>query len=464
MVLSQSAATDLAVRYLSEWESNRSQVDLLDRWYRGTLEGSDKPYLGSKNSREFRELRDRSVTRWPSLVVTAVAQSLYVENFLRSDDPEAPAAWSAWQANGLDSRQSAVYRGALAHGLSYVTLLPGVLNGGRMPKIRGVSARRGVAFYADMDDDWPLYFLDVETIHGSVGKVKRARLWDDEGIYTFDKNDQSDKPQFVTFDAHGFGECPVVQFSNLRDLDGRTMGEVEPHIEMFARINQDTFDRLNVQRMGAHIAKWIAGLELPASAEDEDAVDQNAASALKMKLAIEDILVAEDKETRFGSFPATPLNGYIDARDADIRDLAAVTQTPPHHLLGHIANLSAEALAAAEASLTRKVEERKHSFGESWEQVLRGAALLLGDVPGAGDFEAQVVWRDMESRSLAQAADALGKMAQMLGIPPRFLWEKIPGWTKQDVERAVQFAEESDALGGMLRELTGGLADGPIDE
>jgi hypothetical protein len=42
----------------------------------------------------------------------------------------------------------------------------------------------------------------------------------------------------------------------------------------------------------------------------------------------------------------------------------------------------------------------------------------------------------MESRSLAQAADALGKLATMLGVPVELLWEKIPGFTEQDVDRA----------------------------
>lgn len=453
MALSKKDATELAATYVKEWQSNFDEVDRLDRWYWNRLTESDKPFLGTKNTKEMKELRDRSLTPWPQKVVNAIVESLYVENYRRSDAESNNTGWRAWQANGLDSRQSAVYRGALAHGLSYVTLLPGLLNGEPMPRIRGVSARKGVAFYADLDDDWPLYFLDVETIRRSGDKVKRLRLWDDERIHIFDLKETAEKPLYLDDQVHDFGECPVVQFSNLRDLDGRTMGEVELYLDMYARINQDTFDRLNVQRMGAHIAKWIAGLELPADAEEEDAVDQNAAQALKMKLAIEDILVAEDPETRFGSFPATPLNGYIEARDADIRDLAAVTQTPPHHLLGHVANLSAEALAAAEAALTRKVEERKHAFGESWEQVLRGAAQLIGDSDGAVDFEAQVGWRDMESRSLAQAADAYGKLAQMLGVPPQALWEKIPGTTKQDVDRWKKMASESDELVQMFQRL-----------
>lgn len=81
-----------------------------------------------------------------------------------------------------------------------------------------------------------------------------------------------------------------------------------------------------------------------------------------------------------------------------------------------MSNLSAEALAAAEAGLMRKVEGIQHTFGESWEQALR----LAG--------------RDTGSRSLAQTADALGKMVEMLGIPARGLWPRIPGVTQQDIE------------------------------
>jgi hypothetical protein len=44
-----------------------------------------------------------------------------------------------------------------------------------------------------------------------------------------------------------------------------------------------------------------------------------------------------------------------------------------------------------------------------------------------------VSWQDTEVRSMAQAADALGKMAQMLGVPVEALWERIPGVTQIDI-------------------------------
>jgi hypothetical protein len=57
----------------------------------------------------------------------------------------------------------------------------------------------------------------------------------------------------------------------------------------------------------------------------------------------------------------------------------------------------------------------------------------------------------MESRSLAQAADALGKLATMLNVPVELLWEKIPGFTQQDVEDAKALLEENG--GGVVAKL-----------
>jgi hypothetical protein len=435
------------------WDENRSEVSEIDRWWRNTLDDKDKPKLANRGTPEYMELRDRSSTRWLSLVVTGVAQSLYVEGYRRTDQEDNAAAWRAWQANRLDHRQSAVHRGALAHGLAYVTLFPGILYGEQMPLMRGVSARNMVAFYEDpANDEWPVYALEgLSSITAPFNQDsgRRYKLWDADAVYTVDKWN-SKRIDVVDVAYHRAGVTPIVRFANELDLEGRSDGEVRPLIDQVARINQDTFDRLVVQRFGAWLLRWVAGMELYDADEDPDATEKNR--AIKAKVAIEDILLFDSPDTKAGAFPATPLNGYIDARDADIRDLAAVSQTPPHHLLGHVANLSAEALAAAEAGLTRKVTERKHAFGESWEQSLRLAAHMMGDEAGAADFEAQVRWADMESRSLAQAADALVKLKDV-GVPVRLLLEKIPGFTQQDVETAMQYLDDNALLAKLVADL-----------
>lgn len=156
-------------------------------------------------------------------------------------------------------------------------------------------------------------------------------------------------------------------------------------------------------------------------------------------------LFAEDPETKFGSLEGGPLSGFIESLDMQIRHPAAISQIPPFHLLGQVANLSAEALQAAETSLTRKVQEFRTSFGESWERVFRIAGELEGVSSAADDFAGEVLWRDMESKSLAQSADALGKMAQQLAIPVKGLWSRVPGVTQTELEDWNNLYDEGDA-------------------
>lgn len=422
------------------WRRNKTRIERLDRWYRAQPE---RPTMPRRPTREFKELQQRSITPWLNLVVTAVAQSLYVEGYKRSDSTDnIEGPWSIWQANGLDARQIRVHRGALAHGLAYVTVLPG----DPVPVIRGVSARKLVTVYQDAaEDEWPDYTLRGDPLGSGRWRWK---IYDDEQIWTFDGDGSSG--EYVTVDDHGVGVVPVVRFANMLDDDGRATGEVEPFIPLAGRIDQDTFDRLVVQRYAAWVVRYIAGM-----AEPETDTEKRAES---LRLSAADILVSEDKDTKFGTLPASPLEGLVKARDADIRDLAAVTQTPPQHLLGQLANLSAEALAAAEVGLSRKVEERKHTYGEDWEQVLRLAAHIGGDAGAAADTSAEVVWRDMESRSLAQVADALGKIATQLNVPVQALWERIPGVTQTEVKRWRQLAEETDIFAGLITELERGAA------
>lgn len=439
-------------------KAERDRLEVIDRWLRWD---HDKPHSPRSSTSEYKELGRRAQTPWLSLVVTAVAQSLYVEGYRRATETDNAAAWGTWQANGMDSRQVALHRAALAYGLAYMTVLPGEApGGGATPVMRGVSPRRMIAFYEfPADDEWPTYALrcDPAKVNGEWGW--KLRFYDEAAVYYLTANAGGDSITYVDTKTHAVGVCPVVRFANMLDLEGRADGEVEPLISVAARIDQTIFDRLVVQRFASWVVRTIAGMSAPEKLTDEETAAY--VERTKMRLQVEDILVADDPDTKFGALPATPLDGFINARDADIKDLAAVSQTPPHHLLGQMANLSAEALAAAEAALSRKVTERKHVFGESHEQGLRLAASISGDTEGGRDFSAQVRWRDVESRSLAQVADALGKLASQLHVPVEMLWEKIPGWTDQDVERAKTLLDQGGGMDALLAQLTGGVGSPP---
>lgn len=451
MIEPGEAATAVAVELLEKWKAERQRLDKIDRWLRWD---HDDPHSPRHSTNEYRELSARAQAPWGDLIVSSVAQTLYVEGYRRPKAPEDSDGWDIWQANGMDARQVAIFRASLGYGAAYGTVLPGrTLAGESMPQMRGVSPREMVAFYEDPAwDDWPVYALRVRR----KGPGFDLTLFDDTYVHQLRVSDLSDRPIYVGEPtAHGAGVAPVVRYANRLDLEGRLTGEIEPYIPLLGRIDQTVFDRLVVQRFGAWIVRTIAGMSVTESAEATgDSVD-----GVKLRLRVEDLLTAEDPDTRFGSLPATPLDGYIKAREADLTDLAAVSQTPAFELLGQMANLSAEALAAAKSSQTAKSDERKHTLGEAAEQHIRLACHMLGRKDAAADFTAQVRWTDTSIRSLSQAADAYSKMVEGLRLPPEILWPKIPGLTQQDIDEAKAIIEKAGGMNGLIRQIASGVDD-----
>jgi hypothetical protein len=425
---------------LPAWREERKKLDVVDRWMRWDHKDPHKP---RRSSAEYKELVARSQAPWGDLIVGTVAQTLYVEGYRRPDAPEDSHAWEIWQANGMDGRQVPLHRAALGYGIAYGLALPGTqqLTGRPMPELRGVSPRQMIALYEDPAvDEWPIYTLWVQ----KVRKGFKISVLDEDTIHSVRVADVGDPvgSDGWAVSAHGVGVCPVVRYANRFDLEGRAAGEIEPFIPLLGRIDQTVFDRLMVQRFGAWVVRYVTGMDLSASASQRG----ESIEATKQRLSIEDMLVAHDADAKFGALPATSIDGYIKAEDADKTDLAAVSQTPAFEMLGQLANLSAEALAAAKASQTAKSDERKHTFGESHEQFMRLACSIAGDDDGAADFMSEVRWADTSIRSLAQAVDALGKLSTMLGFPSELLWPKIPGMTRQDVDEAKDLVESRGGL------------------
>lgn len=374
---------------------------------------------------EVQRLARMSHVNIMGFVVNAAAQSLYVDGYRSKTLAEQPA-WAAWQANRMDRHQVGIHRAALAYGAAYETVLPG----DPVARIKGVSPRQMTAVYGE-DDDWPMWAL--ESRRSAKGKL--YRLIDDTHAYWLSADTDHAPLKYVSEEAHDLGFCPVVRFKETEDLDDEVIGVVQPLMALQDQINVTTFTLLVAQHYGAHRQRYIIGW----MAESE----QNALHASAQKLWTFD---DDPEKVKVGEFGQTDTKNMIESREASLRHVATISQTPVHELLGSIANLSAEALVAARDSHNRSLEELRTMFGESHEQGLE----VAGRIDGVEvDPNAWVRWRDMESRSLAQTADALGKLVQMLGVPPEALWERVPGVTQDEIESWKTLAAESDSIGNL---------------
>jgi Phage portal protein, SPP1 Gp6-like len=469
------SATDprkLAIQLLAILDTDEDRLEHIDRYVQGR---HDDPYMPIQADDEYHLLARRCVSNWMPLLISTPAQALYVDGFRRGNVKDKGVAreigaldeeWSHWQRSRLDARQGPIYKGALTFGHSFALTekQKGSNRWGQGKSFtKGLSAKKTSAVFEDPANDLVPYAALTVTRWPTAGHDNgKARLWDGDCEYPVVFRSLMDAPSVHVGPGvpHGASECPVTRFAAAVDLEGRTVGVVEPMIVLNDRINQTVFDLLVAQTYGSFKVRTATGMAPPLqmraildesgqpTGESEVELDADGLPIpLNVNLNARRFLFAEDPAVKFSSLDETPLDGFINSINMSIRQLSSISQTPPHYLLGQIANLSAEALQAAETSLARKVDAFRKSFGESWERVFRLAAELDGDTAMAEDIHGEVLWRDMESRSLAQTADALSKL-QILGIPDRGLWRRVPGVTQTELSswEDMQDSEPAKAL------------------
>ncbi|AEK09820.1 portal protein [Mycobacterium phage ShedlockHolmes] len=420
------------------WLLQLTERSQLDRIYEYTKGRRGRPKLPEGASDEVKDIAALSVKNVLRLVRDSFAQNLSVTGYRDLSAQENSAGWQDWQRNRMDARQAEVHRPAVQYGCAYVTVTPGPDG----PEWRTRSPRQLLAVYDDpVLDAWPQFALETWVATKNAKPHRRAVLYDDLYMYeldlgevpVIDKGDGESAskpisvrevedviPHHATF--NGKPVCPVVRFINDRDADDMIVGEIEPLIGMQQAINYVNFDRLVVSRFGANPQRVITGWS-------GSKTEVLKASALR-------VWTFDDPEVKAQAFPAASLQPYNDVLNEMMQHVAMEAQINPSTITS-ISNVSADALAACEHNMQLKLANKRESFGESWEQVLRLSAAMGDDAETADDAAAEVIWRDTEARSFATVVDGIVKLATA-GVPIEFLLPLVPGMTQQQISAIKQ--------------------------
>jgi hypothetical protein len=224
--------------------------------------------------------------------------------------------------------------------------------------------------------------------------------------------------------------CTLVNRPRLLSPNGET--ELSDIIPLTDAVSKVCTDMLVTSEYAAAPRRWITGMD-----NLDQANAEHAAALMKAHWTdapASKLWVAGDPGTKFGQFPEATLDGFVAAIDTLTQQASAISGLPPAYFGIHGSEVaSADAIRSSEATLVSKAWRRQRAFGGAWEDVMRLAVLVRDGVQRPGMESLETIFRDPETRTVAQAADAAVKKLAV-GVSREQVLEDL-GYSPVQIER-----------------------------
>lgn len=412
----------------------------LDLYYRG-----EQPlaFLSPEAKVALGQRFGRMASNICKLSVTALAERLRITGF--TDD--AASIWPDWIRNDLDQTSGVAHREALLLGDSFVIVWAGAF--GR-PKVTIESAKQ-----VSVQRDPATRQITAAAKRWTTARTTEAVVYEPDRITHYRANTTG--ATVVGYDvvetiANPLGVVPVVGLQNSdRILDGYGTSEIDDIRPLVDGLNKLLVDMMTTSEYTGRPRRWATGIEVT----EEQVIDE--ATGIPVMVDGEPVmrevnpfpegnrmLLSEAENSKFGQLDAATLSGYETAVNVLLSQIMAVSTLPGHYLgVLHDNPSSADALRAAEASLTARAEARQATFGRAWESVAK-LMVAVRDGRDPMQIDTRVQWADAATRSVAQEADAVVKLYQAGLLPQSYALKKL-GYSDDDVI-AIRTARRSESL------------------
>jgi hypothetical protein len=409
---------------------------------------------------KFREAFSRFfpplANNWMKIVVEAPVSRLQIQGFRFDPDPKAATweldadvdAWNVWQANGMDALSRIVHTDAIKLGTSFVLIQPpNPLDPyNKLPVLTPEHASQCYVYRnpANLKERWAAIKRWIDDIDGYAyatvylptavytwRSVERPRQGRGDDFFVSQRKIQWTRNDADPGGLNPMGVVPLCPIENNPDLLYGGRSDLEAAIPIQDAVNKYCLDMQVSSEFHAYPQRWATGWERAVDETGRELTNREVEVAMGQTR----IVRSDSHDTQFGQFLAGDVNNYIAPLDLYIDHLAAITQTPVYYLKGKLANLSADAMHAADQGLVDRVNAKILSFSDGWEEVLRTAFLALRDTKRGHAQQAEVIWADPESKSLAVLVMAAVQMRSYLSVPIEMCWELL-GWSPQKIRQA----------------------------
>ena len=437
---------DQLAQLLQKLDEPVARYSMLDRYYTGMqgaafLSPESKVALGNRFGR-----LNSNICR---LAITALAERLRIVGF--SD----PSLWADWIRCDLDQLSGVAHREALLLGDSYAMVWADVY--GR-PKVTIESAKQ-VAVQCDPGTRQ----IVAAVKRWETKTTTEAVLYLPNRIVRLRANSTGATIsgfQAVEEIANPLGVVPVVQIRNSdRILDPVGLSELDDLTCLVDALGKTLLDMMVTSEYTGRPRRWATGVELVEEpvldADGNPVLDENDEPVMIEANPYPEgdrAMISEVEGAKFGQLDAADLGGYEASVRVILGQIMAVSTLPAHYVGVFTSNpASADALRAAEASLTARAEARQATFGRAWSQV---AALMIAVRDGRDpqQINVEVQWADAATRSIAQEADGVTKLFQAGLLPASYALKRL-GYTDAEISE-IRTARRTEALDAQAIDLT----------
>lgn len=441
------------LRRLDEERTRRAEVYAA---YRELVDDVHPLPESTETSKKFARMAGLATTNLMGLAAEATAERMSVEGIRIGDEPDGDKdAWRIWKDSDFDAGSDEAIAGALIYERSFVSVSP-PKNGGN-PRLSYEDPSQVVLAYSPegeriaalkvFGDEWTGDVFGTLYTPGYVVRMVQTGEGDPFGPSRWMARRMPNGGQAVT--RNPLGEVPFFELQN-RPL-GQIRSELAPLVIPQRLLNQTMFNVQAIAEYGAFRQKWATGIEVPRDASGKPIAPYEA--------HIAKLFVAEGPDAKFGDFNATDLKPHLDLAREIAGHMARISRLPATYFLTEVSNVGAETLALIVGGLVAKCQRRVKGYEPGFEGAMRLAFKALGDSRATAPIE--VKWAEMETRSMAQAADAAVKLTtgENPVITPQTAQEKWLGMSQTERDRDAAWRLEN----GSGFDLTGLFADGDPD-
>jgi len=448
MPISETAAVRLVERLARELQQRQRHIndwnDLYNGQHRLVFASDTWEKLHADRYANFAD-------NWCGVVANSPAERLVLSG-IRMPDATAPddELWRVWQVNGGDAESSAAFIDVQVASRSFALVWgddpvevtfesPSEVIVAYEP---GSHRKRTAALKVWQEDE----HVEHATLYLADEVWKFKRLTNAAELEIPGKDPIRWRPRELPDEPNPqrnpMGEVPVVELPNRPRLDGTAVSEVAGVGSMQHAINLLWAYLFTTADFASFPQRVVMGQDkpkIPVLDEDGQVVGQRDVPL--ERFGQDRVVWLTGQKTSIDQWDAADLKQFTDIIEVQVGHVAAQTRTPQHYLVGKMANLSAEALVAAESGLVKKVEEQQMFLGPRIQEIFRLVALAKDDRGKADAIMAgKVLWRDAESRSETQVADKIIKLRQA-GFPFKYLIEEY-GVSPTDAARIIRLKNE----------------------